>query len=478
MLGFKSFIELIAEGGNVRFTNEKGEIIGSTPIRLDQRSEYMGHLDSLKSGLENHFGVPEGSMGWEGSTAHFMNKSIPDSEFKKAKKEKFGDADSNVPATPEVLQKMRDMKPGLEFGQHQLIHVHQSDDPSDKNGIYTLWKHKGTGQITQLDISPSPTDPEQKKMTDWIKTSPQEDLFPKKEGEPSLKGFASKVGAIALSHAMSEKNVMIRSPKGKSVKPGQTGFSLNVGGKGEPGMRMKTKPTGEVHENGLEIHTEIPAKEATDRIYDPEKMVPAILGKKTTQKDVSDFGSMRGIHRILHRHATPEQHQSYVDKVVNKLYGSSAQAVKRHDIEGGREEDHAAKDAVLDQVSRDFPEQFAKHKDGLDALKADYDARMSKPRKIQEDHVANHVSHGEVRGLGYVSGDISNVDGVVSQYVLDNIEYTKHLQHKNNSYDLYTFDDDNWWSDYKEMQAYKARNGNGNSLTSKIKAKFVATEEE
>lgn len=403
MLSFKSFVRVLFEGGNVRYTNEKGELVGSTPIELSERKAYQGHLKNLTSGLSKHFGSP---LAFEGSSEHFMNEKIPDEKFKKVGKETFGDVDTNVEAKPTVLKRMRNLSPGMSIGDHDLIHVHQSKDPNDRNGVYTLWKHRETGKIIQLDISPRPSDPEKSKMTSWIKSSPAEDLFPEKENEPSLKGFASKLAASSATRALTSKRVMIRSPKGRSMKEGETYLSLNTGGKGEAGMRSKTNFTGEKHANGLEIHQDAPSSQATDRMYDPAKMTKRILGDRMIKDDVKDFNSMRGVHRILRRHGTPEQHQRYVDGMVDRLYGSSSQPVNRHDVEGGKEKDHKAKDDVIKQLKIDFPEQMKKHEKTLDALKQDYDKKMmQKQNQELEEEIANSINTGGgMRGLGFVTG--------------------------------------------------------------------------
>lgn len=67
--------------------------------------------------------------------------------------------------------------------------------------------------------------------------------------------------------------------------------------------------------------------------------------------------------------------------------------------------------------------------------------------QIVEDHAANHASSGEVRGMGYVSGDVSPTG--LSPYITSNIEHTEKLKA---STAPYASEEDEDYAMYKNMK--------------------------
>ena len=70
------------------------------------------------------------------------------------------------------------------------------------------------------------------------------------------------------------------------------------------------------------------------------------------------------------------------------------------------------------------------------------------------EEIANSASMGNVgiRGLGNVTGEVSPT--VTSQYILDNQAYTQQLQNQNDTDNVYTWNDNNWWMNSDDKKKY------------------------
>lgn len=91
---------------------------------------------------------------------------------------------------------------------------------------------------------------------------------------------------------------------------------------------------------------------------------------------------------------------------------------------------------------------------------------------VVEDHAANHASSGDVRGMGYATGEVSPT--VTSSYLLQNIKDTESMKKSNRTHILDT-GDDNSWKDEEESEEYKKRNlQEGINDPGKLKAIFLA----
>ena len=96
---------------------------------------------------------------------------------------------------------------------------------------------------------------------------------------------------------------------------------------------------------------------------------------------------------------------------------------------------------------------------------------MFKQGYVVEDHAANHASSGDIRGMGYVTGQVSPT--VVSNYLTQNIEDTKKMQASNKTQVLDTGEGD--WKDDESANEYKQKNlQEGINDPSKLKAIFLA----
>jgi len=96
---------------------------------------------------------------------------------------------------------------------------------------------------------------------------------------------------------------------------------------------------------------------------------------------------------------------------------------------------------------------------------------MFKQGYVVEDHVANHASGGDIRGMGYVTGQVSPT--VVSNYLTQNIADTKKMQFSNKTQVLDTGEGD--WKDEEGANEYKQKNlQEGINDPGKLKAIFLA----
>jgi len=90
---------------------------------------------------------------------------------------------------------------------------------------------------------------------------------------------------------------------------------------------------------------------------------------------------------------------------------------------------------------------------------------------VIEDHAANHSSGGEIRGMGYVTGDSSPT--VTSNYLIQNIADTEKMKsnHTNNLWQGQIRD----WMDDEEEEEYKSKQlAEGINDPAKLKAVFLA----
>jgi hypothetical protein len=90
---------------------------------------------------------------------------------------------------------------------------------------------------------------------------------------------------------------------------------------------------------------------------------------------------------------------------------------------------------------------------------------------IVEDHAANHASSGDIRGMGYVTGQVSPT--ITSQYLLQNIKDTDSMKKANKTHILDTGEGD--WKDDETADEYKQKNlQEGINDPGKLKAIFLA----
>jgi hypothetical protein len=90
---------------------------------------------------------------------------------------------------------------------------------------------------------------------------------------------------------------------------------------------------------------------------------------------------------------------------------------------------------------------------------------------IVEDHITNHAAGGEIRGMGYATGQVSPT--VVSHYLIQNIADTKKMQASNSTQVLDTGDGE--WKDEESREDYLKKNlQEGINDPGKLKAIFLA----
>lgn len=390
MLKFNDFKKQLFEGGNLIYHDPKtGKEHRSSPIHIDDRQKLRPHIKNIVSGIRHAIGMhhvadKDFHKTMVGSSEHFHNDKVSDDHFRKVGKHHFGDQDALVSDTPEHKKRLKDhLKPGTKHHGWSLIH---SKEDVGGAGHFTLWHHPKHGTI-QIDLNHAKHDKHgmPTKAERFAKSSPHEDLFPKEKGAKSLKGAAHKFAMHGLTSALG-KPVSIQMKTKR--KPGLAKLSYAVSASGGGGLRQKTKALLDKHgkvqhdpETGHEIHIETESKGA-HRIENPKDVAHAIIkhaGKTPHEHDEHDIHSMRGIHRILHRHFDHETHGRYVHHMAEKLYGKGSQVISRHDVKGGREADHKVKDDMLHEIKRSFPKHFTPDFESkLKDMKTQYDKKHAK----------------------------------------------------------------------------------------------------
>lgn len=160
MLGFKSFLTVLLEGGNIRVKTANGEEVSAAPFKVKDRGKQTQDIHAALKSIHDSYNQATGAhlfgrngraletgSAFAGSTRHLMNGHIPDHEFKKHKPT-VGDVDAQVPMEhKDALAKH--LKPGDRHGPYTVVGVKKHGNEASAvmrhdNGEHHQFDFEGT----------------------------------------------------------------------------------------------------------------------------------------------------------------------------------------------------------------------------------------------------------------------------------------------------------------------------------------------
>ena len=255
----KTFASFIVEGGNIKVGDHQAAPFKVTAKNRAQRAEdihdSLFHLNRSFRGEHSHDLFPGGKARHAGSTAHLMDKKIPDAEFAKHKPS-VGDVDVHVPH--EHGDKLHaHLKTGAKFGKYTVMGTkkHGAD-------VSAVMKHDN-GENHQFDFVKGKHGPEEQS---FLHSSHWHDVT------HGVKGLHHK---ILMNAAGGEKHK----------------FSISGGLK----SREDDKDTGHQH---------------------PKAIAHALFGKDA---DHSKIHSFHGVADLIKKHKPESEHQAIYDKFKDSV---------------------------------------------------------------------------------------------------------------------------------------------------------------
>lgn len=211
MISFKNFI---VEGGNIVVKHhETGESVGSESIDSNDRKHVSKDIHDSLSELDKSFQKKHGTSlfgnalknntAYAGSTKHFMDSGISDSEFKKHKPT-VGDIDTQVPE--EHKDKLEEhLQPGSKYGNFTVV-----GNKKHGNQISAIMHHGPTGKNHQVDFEPVEYDKKTQEPNELAKFSHSSDWGDVKNG---VKGAFHKM-LLSSTTAAGSKPAIVENKKG------------------------------------------------------------------------------------------------------------------------------------------------------------------------------------------------------------------------------------------------------------------------
>ena len=406
----KSFRQFILEGGNIVVKHpETGEDVGSDSIDAKDRSQVsqdihhsLGELD--KKFKESHgtslFGnaLHSGSV-YSGSTKHFMDKNIPDAEFKKHKPT-VGDIDTQVPE--EHKDKLEQhLQPGAKYGNFTVV-------GNKKHGsqISAVMKHEPTGKHHQVDFEAVEYDKKTKEPNELAQFSHSSDWGDVKN---KVKGAFHKM-LLSSTTAAGSRPAIVENKKGERNVEDAEKHAFSV----DKGLRERHKQV-DTTSSGQPVYKELSPKESS---YDTNlsSIHHKLFGKPGTPEDIHKISSFTGLADQIKKHIPPEHHEKVVNKFINTLYHpKDGRVVSKNPVE-----DHEVKENAMKELSNHFGDIVKKNKSNTDALKkqfyeAKYKTKVSEPLKESDDKENFHITSAMGRFNGPTKEHEKLLDKVFSQ---------------------------------------------------------------
>jgi hypothetical protein len=329
MLSFNNFI---LEGGNVRIGD-----VEATRIDLNKmnRTEIVRKLDRSLQVINAHFKRMTGSPLWvkelfksrkflSGSSIHFFNKAIPDTEFRTLKPT-VGDIDTQVDKnmTADVekwLNSLGDSKLGY------LRFVGYKKSPGQ---FITLWNVEGTDLNVQIDLEMVEfKDSFPTAWSNFSHSSSWDDI------KASVKGVFHKYLLRALS-AKSLREVTILKGKAKTpTKIMATDLAFSV----TAGLRYKLQPTDQEG-----VYVEIPTK-SSEYMTELDVIFKTFFGHTPSPAELKQFESFVGLLDLVNKNYSTSEKDKVVKGFAYSLWGKGAQKLVR----GNPTEDFETKKVAFD----------------------------------------------------------------------------------------------------------------------------------
>lgn len=272
MLGFRSFLNILNEGGNIKVKSASGEEVSAAPFAVKDRGTQVKDIHTALKSIHDSYHKETGShlfgrngkaletgSAFAGTTRHFMNGHISDHEFKKHKPT-VGDIDVQIPMEHKDAL-ARHLKSGDRHGPYTVVGVKKHG-----NETTAVMRHDN-GEHHQFDFE----------GTHYQGNEPHKD----ENFLHSADWDDTKAGISGAHH-----KVLINS-----VGLGAHKFSITHG------LRSRTDETDPGTKNPKEISTKLFGKNA----------------------DHDAIHSFQGVTHLIKTHIDPSQHQAIYDKFKSGL---------------------------------------------------------------------------------------------------------------------------------------------------------------
>jgi hypothetical protein len=289
MLGFKSFLTVLFEGGNIKVKSASGEEVSAAPFKVNDRGKQTQDIHAALKSIHNSYNQATGAhlfgkngkaletgSAFAGSTKHFMNGHISDDEFKKHKPI-VGDIDAQIPMEHKD-DLAKHLKPGDRHGPYTVVGVKKHG-----NETSAVMRHDN-GEHHQFDFE----------GTHYKGDEPHKD----ENFLHSADWNDAKAGISGAHHKILLNSIGLNSHK----------FSISHG------LRSRTDDSDQGTKNPQAISTKLFGKDA----------------------DHDNIHSFQGVTQLIRNHIHPSQHQAIYDKFkaglksVKKDHGPALEHLRKH----------------------------------------------------------------------------------------------------------------------------------------------------
>lgn len=336
----------IFEGGNVQIGQHSAERIDLIKIPRSKAAEIVNQALSAinQSYAASHSGEPLWSPALvksknflSGSSFHFLNPDIPDTEFVKFKPS-VGDVDTQVDINKkDAIETWLQTIQGKTIGPATFIGY----KPSGEQFI-TLWAFDDPAIKVQIDLELVEYD--NGEPTEWSRFSHSSDWDDLQSG---IKGVFHKYLMRALTtNSLMTKVVKTeyktKPPKYETVTDTNLAFSVTGG------LRQKYKDTGEKIDK-LPVYVKIPPAKS-EYTNDIGGMFTMLFGKPAKDTDKAKLGSFVGCLDLIKKYLKPHSKELVLSGFVRTLFDPGAQSLYRDDPEKDKQEKLVAMNLLISQL--------------------------------------------------------------------------------------------------------------------------------
>lgn len=331
------FSQTLLEGGNVKVGDTQAQAIDMSKIdRQKFVRELVQQLLTLNKTFQKEYGFKiwdnekyvTSGKAFSGSSEHFINLDLSDSEYAKFKK-KTGDID--IQMSDQLEKQMHAFfKKHKTFGTMKYLGQSQSA----VGQISALMAFKGINiqidfEFVEVGLNGMPT-----AFSHWSRSSAWSDI------EKGVKGVFHKFAVANLDHAFT-KEILLQKGKRKPVVTKETVhlFAFSV----KNGLRPKYR----LLDPKKKIFEPIPAKEGKYTKDIPE-IFKILFKKKGSSKDIKNFNSFTGIVDMVKKYFNKTQQKKFVLAFVEFIWGVRAQKLYRDDPVT----DNTMKSAAYDYIEK------------------------------------------------------------------------------------------------------------------------------
>lgn len=328
MLRFRRFL---AEGGNVKVGEIQAQHIDLTKVdRKKMVDSIVSSLLRMNQMFEKKFGIPlwsdtnyiKNGKVFSGSSEHFINLTIPDEEFVKAKP-RVGDIDVQVDKN---LSDQVDafLVKGLKMGQFEYV----GRSATAIGQISALFKtnYKKEDLYVQMDFEF--VDFNKLGMpTDWSRFSRSSSWEDIKVG---VKGVFHKYLFGSIDFAHQTDVIVLKGKREKAVKEKIHALAFSAA----KGLRYKYEAVienGKIKKmNGLPVFKELSTKDAKS-INNLRVMFQMLFAKDPSKKEIGEMGSFTGLIQLIKKNFSKQEQKRIVDEFIARTVGKGAQKLYRGD---------------------------------------------------------------------------------------------------------------------------------------------------